>query len=524
MKFGLLVLAYAVLMGVFMYCMRQTIIVMSRLIEYDMRKEIFQQYLKLDRSFFKRNKTGDVMSRITEDVNKVRMYLGPALLYGINLVSLFVIVIITMFKVNYWLSIYTLLPLPVLSVIIYWVSDAIHKKSEKIQKQLAKLTNVVQESMSGIRIIKSYGNEKQWARYFEQETMEYSKLNMDLARVDALFFPSMFLLVGLSTLITIFVGGLNVQNGSVTAGNIAEFVIYVNMLTWPVSAIGWCASIMQQAEASQKRINEFLHTQPELASGNLKASNIKGELRFQDVCFRYPESGILALNKLSFTIHPGEKIAVVGKTASGKTTIAELILRMYDPTDGRIFLDKQLLSDFDISSLRKQMAYVPQDVFLFSDSIANNIGIGLDRTSKEKLDLALKHSGLLSEVEQMPQGQETIIGERGVSLSGGQKQRLAIARAIVEPKPLMILDDCLSAVDAHTEELILNHLFSACWESTLIFITQRLKLTERMDRILVLDQGRLIEQGHFKDLMERNGLFSRLLEIELKAEENQLAK
>jgi ATP-binding cassette subfamily B protein len=519
MKFGLYIFGFALLMGLFMFMMRQTIIVMSRLIEYDLRKEIFEHYLTLDTAFYKRNKTGDLMSRISEDVNKVRMYLGPALLYGINLISLVVIVIFTMFKVNTMLSIYTLLPLPILSFIIYWVSNKINKKSELIQKQLAKLTTICQESFSGIRIIKSYATEDFWKKDLEQNAFSYRNMYLGLAKIDALFFPSMLLLIGLSTLITIYVGGLNVYNGTVTAGNIAEFVIYVNMLTWPVSALGWCASIIQQAEASQKRINDFLETKPEITSpNNVLPIPSRPEIQFENVSFKFPDSGIQAIRDLQLNLSFGTKLAVVGKTASGKTSIAELLLRMYDPTSGRITIGGIDIRNFSLQDLREHIAYVPQDVFLFSDTIEANIEFGIQNQRTGLAKQAASIAAVDPEIEELSSGYQSILGERGVNLSGGQKQRISLARALTKSAPIVILDDCFSAVDPETETAIFDQLFNDLQGKTLLFITQRLKQTQYMDAIAVLDHGKLVQYGTYQSLIKEDGLFNHLYEIENKSD------
>lgn len=521
MKFGFYIFGFALLMGLFMYMMRQTIIVMSRLIEYDLRKDVFQHYLKLDTAFYQRNKTGDLMSRITEDVNKVRMYLGPAMLYGINLISLVLIVIVTMFKVNFMLSLYTLLPLPFLSFIIYWVSNKINKKSEKIQQQLARLTTVSQESFSGIRIIKSYGMESNWKKDLGENARQYKDLYLGLSKIDALFFPSMLLLIGLSTLITIFVGGLNVYNGTVTPGNIAEFVIYVNMLTWPVSALGWCVSIIQQAEASQKRINDFLQTKPDIESngmGHMPTNSL--QIEFDRVDFQYPGSKTKALTNFSISIPQGSRIAIVGKTASGKTSIAELLLRLYDPSLGSIRLGGVDLKTLPVDFIRKQIAYVPQDVFLFSETIEDNIAFGIENQDPQLVRKAAEYASVAAEIEEFPDSYKSILGERGVNVSGGQKQRISLARAFIRDSPIILLDDCLSAVDSQTEQRIMEGFESYLSGKTVILITQRLKQTVYMDNILVLERGKLVQNGNFETLVKEKGLFSQLYEIERKAESN----
>ena len=517
MKFGLMVLGFALLMGLFMFFMRQTIIVMSRLIEYDLRRDLFNHYLLLDTRFYKSNKIGDLMSRISEDVNKVRMYLGPAVLYGINLISLFIIVIITMFNVNFWLSVYCLLPLPFLSFIIYKVSNTINKRSEKIQKQLSRLTSLSQETFSGIRIIKSFNRENNWIHHFTNESSKQKEYSLSLNKIDALFFPSMFLLIGLSTLITIYIGGLNVFKGSVTPGNIAEFVMYITMLTWPVSAIGWCASIIQQAEASQKRINEFLSLQPDINdSKSIQSLSHTLDIEFKDLNFTYPENQVQALHHLNVCIPEGEHVAIVGHTGSGKSTIAELLLRMYDPTSGSISLGHIELDQLKLDVLRNSIAYVPQDVFLFSDSILENILLGAKNKDLplEEIETYCNMACIHDEIIKFPNGYDTQIGERGVSLSGGQKQRLSIARALIKSAKILILDNCLSAVDTETEVKILKNLEKYCKGKTLMLITHRLNQCKNMDRILVLKDGQIAEIGNFEALIREKGIFYNLLMLE----------
>lgn len=500
-----------------MFFMRQTIIVMSRLIEYDLRRDLFNHYLILDTRFYKSNKIGDLMSRISEDVNKVRMYLGPAVLYGINLISLFIIVIITMFNVNFWLSVYCLLPLPFLSFIIYKVSNTINKRSEKIQKQLSRLTSLSQETFSGIRIIKSFNRENNWIHHFTNESSKQKEYSLSLNKIDALFFPSMFLLIGLSTLITIYIGGLNVFKGSVTPGNIAEFVMYITMLTWPVSAIGWCASIIQQAEASQKRINEFLSLQPDINdSKSIQSLSHTLDIEFKDLNFTYPENQVQALHHLNVCIPEGEHVAIVGHTGSGKSTIAELLLRMYDPTSGSISLGHIELDQLKLDVLRNSIAYVPQDVFLFSDSILENILLGAKNKDLplEEIETYCKMACIHDEIIKFPNGYDTQIGERGVSLSGGQKQRLSIARALIKSAKILILDNCLSAVDTETEVKILKNLEIYCKDKTLMLITHRLNQCKNMDRILVLKDGQIAEIGNFEALIREQGIFYNLLMLE----------
>lgn len=512
--FGGLVLLLALLMGVFMYFMRQTIIVMSRLVEYDLRKEVFGHYEKLDLAFYKRNNTGDLMARITEDVSKVRMYIGPAVLYGINLISLFILVIQSMLSVSVELTLYCLLPLPLLSISIYYVSNLINKKSEIIQQKLATLNSIAQEVYSGIRVVKSYVQEAPMVKFFAEESEDYKGKALGLVKVNAFFYPLMLLLIGASTIITVYVGGLQVSQGSVTPGNIAEFVIYVNMLTWPVTAIGWIASIIQQAAASQKRINEFLNTEPTINNPVNNPHPLEGEIEFHDVSFTYPDTGIKALQKVNFKLNPGQKMAIIGRTGSGKTTIADLLVRMYDVSEGSIRIDGKDLREHDLENLRERVGYVPQDVFLFSDTIANNIAFGVENTEIEKADIEqfAKHAAVYEDIDELPERFDTILGERGVTLSGGQKQRVSIARALIKKPDIVILDDCLSAVDTNTEKQILGYFNEALSDKTAIIITHRIYSLLQFDKIIVMEDGQIKEQGNHEELLARKGYYAELYE------------
>ena len=517
MLFAGIVLVLALLMGFFLYLTRQTIIVMSRLIEYDLREVVFDHYQELSLDFYRRNNTGDLMNRITEDVNKVRMYLGPAVMYCANLVSTIALVILSMIAVSPTLTLYTLIPLPFLAISIYYVSSVIHTRSTLIQQQLSKLTSIAQEVFSGIRVVKSYVRERQQVRFFGEESDTYKNMSVDLAKIDAWFFPLMIFMVGASTVLTVYVGGLQVVAGEITAGNIAEFVIYVNMLTWPVTAIGWIASIVQQAAASQKRINEFLDNQPTItdpAPGEDRP--FRGEIVFDNVTFTYPDTGIRAIEHLNLRIAPGEKVAIIGRTGSGKTTIADLLLRMYDVTEGRILIDGTDVRELGLANLRRRTGYVPQDVFLFSDTIYNNIAFGATGDpGRGEVEQFAKYAAVYDDIMDLPLGFETLVGERGVTLSGGQKQRVSIARALIKRPDLILLDDCLSAVDTNTEQQILGYFNEALGDKTAIIITHRIYGSLKFDKIIVLEDGRVADAGTHEELVAKEGYYREIVERQL---------
>ena len=507
--FGITMLLLALLKGGFMFLMRQTLIVMSRYIEFDLRNDMYAHYQQLSTSFYRRNSTGDLMSRITEDVNRVRMYLGPAIMYAINLTVLIVIVVGTMLRVNAQLTLYVLLPLPVLATSIYLVNSVIHKRSEQIQQQLSRLTSIAQESFSGIRVVKAYVQEEPTRLYFDNESEQYKQKSLQLARVQAFFSPLMMMLVGLSTILTIYIGGTQVINGAITSGNVAEFILYVNMLTWPVTSLGWVAALIQRASASQKRINEFMSVKPDIETDSQAGNSrqLHGDVRFDAVSFTYPDTGVEALANVSFHLKPGQKMAVVGRTGSGKTTLAKLLLRKYDATQGQILLDGTDIKQLPLQSLRKQTGYVPQDVFLFSDTVSGNIAFGSEPAGMEQIIHAAKQAAVFKDIEQLPKKFDTIVGERGVTLSGGQKQRISLARALIKNPQLIIFDDCLSAVDAETEETILNNLNLFLSDKTAIVITHRIFSLMNFDKILVLHHGQVAEEGTHDELMLQKGIY-----------------
>ncbi len=518
--FGALVLMLALLRGLFLFFMRQTIILMSRHIEYDLKNEIYNHYQLLSLAFYRRHNTGDLMNRATEDVSRVRMYLGPGIMYTINTVVLFILVISIMLTVNVRLAIFSVLPLPILAVIIYYVNTIINFRSEKIQQRLSALSSFVQENFSGIRVIKSYVREQSVREKFSEESAQYKTHSMALVKVQAMFYPTMLLLVGLSNVITIYIGGVEVMKGTITPGNIAEFIVYLNQLTFPVMSLGWVTSLIQRAAASQKRINEFLDTQPEIESPNVPVQSIQGTINFNNVSFIYPDTGIRALNNVSFTAEAGQMIAIIGRTGSGKSTIANLIMRMYDTTGGEVLIDGYPIHQLNLEGYRGQVGFVPQEVFLFSDTIANNIAFSADVLDMPRIEQAAKNAAVYNNIMELEKGFDTLIGERGVTLSGGQKQRVSIARAIVKQPQILIFDDCLSAVDTRTEEEILSNLGSIMQGKTSIIIAHRISTIKNADKILVMDNGSIIEQGTHDQLMQQKSVYFELYEKQLLEEEN----
>ncbi|MEX8547172.1 MAG: ABC transporter ATP-binding protein [Mucilaginibacter sp.] len=513
--FGAIVLAMALLRGLFLFFMRQTIILMSRHIEFDLKNEIYNHYQTLSLAFYRRNNTGDLMNRVTEDVSRVRMYLGPSIMYAINTAVLFLMVIYAMLAVNVRLAIFSLLPLPVLALAIYIVNTEINHRSERIQERLSGLSSFVQETFSGIRVIKSYVREKFISASFRKESEAYKTDSLSLVKVQALFYPVMLLLAGMSTLITIYVGGIEVMKGNITAGNIAEFVVYVNLLTFPVLSLGWVTSLIQRAAASQKRINEYLGTISEIDQPKTSEIEIKGHIEFKNVSFVYPDTKIMALKEVSFTAAPGELIAVIGRTGSGKSTIANLLMRMYDCTLGEILIDGVPIQQLNLKNYRAQTGFVPQEVFLFSDTIANNIAFSADVLDMPRVENAARSAAVYDNIAAFDEGFKTMIGERGVTLSGGQKQRVSIARAVFKQPKILIFDDCLSAVDTKTEEEILNNLGEVMKGRTSILIAHRISTIKNADKIIVLDEGKIIEQGTHEALMEQKGSYYELYEKQL---------
>ena len=507
----LLILGSVLIAAFFTFLMRQTFIVVSRFIEYDLKNEVFQQYERLSLNFYKKNRTGDLMNRISEDVSKVRMYVGPAIMYSVNTITLFVVVIGYMISIAPMLTLYTVLPLPILSVSIYKLSVAIHKRSTLVQEFLSKLTTFTQESFSGITVIKAYGIENQTQESFSTLSNESKDKNLDLAKVQALFFPLMILLIGISNVIVIYIGGKQFLDGKIEdLGVIVEFIIFVNMLTWPVATVGWVSSIIQQAEASQVRINEFLSQEPEIKNNTQKPTPITGNISFKNVSFTYDDTNIQALKDISFDINSGETIGIIGKTGSGKSTILDLIGRLYDVTKGEITIDSIPIEHLNLNNLRTAIGYVPQDAFLFSDSIRNNIRFGKEEASEEEVIEAAKNAVVHKNIIGFTKGYSTVLGERGITLSGGQKQRVSIARAIIKDPKILLFDDCLSAVDTETEEEILNNLNKISKDKTTFIVSHRVSAAKNADKIIVLDNGEIIQQGTNNQLINTEGYYKEL--------------
>lgn len=517
--YAVLILVMALLRGVFLYFVRQTLIVMSRLVEYDLKNEVFNHYQSLPLSFYRRNNTGDLMNRISEDVGRVRMYLGPSIMYGMQLITLFMMLVPYMFYVNAKLTWYALIPLPLLSISIFYVNNIIEHRSEQIQKSQSRLSTFVQEAFSGIRVIKSFTREKESVNNFTKESDEYKRQSLKLTRVQSLFFPLIMGLIGLSTILTIYAGSVEVINGSITFGNIAEFIIYVNLLTWPVASLGWTTSLVQRAAASQKRINEFLKVKTDIVTEKNLNTELKGKIEFEKVSFTYPDTGIEALKAVSFVINPGESLAIIGTTGSGKSTVSNLISRLYDVTKGEVRLDDVPIKHYNLLSLRSQTGVVPQDVFLFSDTIYNNIAFGLLKPEESKVIQAAKDADVYTSITAFPQGFNTRVGERGITLSGGQKQRVSIARAVVREPKILILDDALSAVDTKTENTILNSMKKIMQDRTSIIISHRVSSAKLANKIIVLNEGSVVEEGTHESLIEHNGTYRELYEKQMQGDE-----
>jgi ATP-binding cassette subfamily B protein len=514
-RYGLYIIASAILQGVFMYLMRQTIVVMSRHIEFDLKNVVFEQYQRLTQRFFKQNNTGDLMNRISEDVGKVRMYVGPAIMYALNTGFTIVLVISIMLSVSPKLTLLTLAPLPLLAFLVYKVANLINVKSLAVQEQLSTLSTFAQESFSGMRVIKSYHRLNWFNRKFKQEAIQYRSVNEELFKVNATFQPIMILMVGISTLITIYVGGRLYFNGEVSAGNITEFIYYVNLLTWPIASIGWVTSLVQSAAASMERLNEFLSEEPDFKSGTHKPDTFLGRVEFKNVSFTYPNSGIQALDNVSFKVEAGHSLGILGKTGSGKSTITALMVRQYDPSEGQILVDGVNIKDWHLPTLKRYLGWVPQEAFLFSDTIARNIAFGLDTFSIQEVERAAVAAGVHDNIIDFPKGYETKVGERGITLSGGQKQRVSIARALAKDPKLMVFDDCLSAVDTETEELILGNIKEATSSISSIIIAHRVSSVKHCEQIICLDNGAVIEKGTHSELENAGGHYSELISLQL---------
>lgn len=510
LRYILFLVGSAILSGILTFWMRQTIINVSRYIEYDLKNEIYQQYQKLSLNFYKKNRTGDLMNRISEDVTKVRMYTGPAIMYSINTLTLFIVALVFMFRQAPMLTLYTIIPLPILSIIIYKISSEIHKRSTIVQQYLSKLSTFSQETFSGISVIKAYGIEPQTSASFNELSETNKEKQLSLVRIQALFFPMMILLIGLSNVLVIYIGGKQYMNGEISLGTISEFIMYVNLLTWPVATVGWVTSIVQEAEASQNRINEFLKTKPEIQNNNTELSEIKGEIEFKEVSFTYDDTNIQALKNVSFKVKSGQTLAVIGKTGSGKSTILDLVGRLYDVDHGTILIDQKPIETLNLYSLRDATGYVPQDAFLFSDSINNNIKFGKENATDQEVIEAAKLAQVHKNIVKFNKQYDTVLGERGITLSGGQKQRVSIARAIIKKPQIMLFDDCLSAVDTETEEKILNNLKTITKGKTTIIVSHRISSAKNADQIIVLDDGQIVQSGTHEDLINTDGYYKEL--------------
>lgn len=519
LQYAAIILGLALLSGIFLFFTRQTIIVMSRMVEYDLKNEIYAKYQQLDIAFYKRNNTGDMMNRISEDVGRVRMYIGPAVMYILNTFFRFTLTITAMLHVNAQLTLYVLIPLPILAIAIYIVSYTINRKGILIQEQLSDITTHAQEAFSGIRVLKAYGRENYSVNKFELQSAEYRKRSMGLVKTESLFQPIMILLIGLSNIFIVYIGGKLAIEGKISYGNIVEFILYVNALTWPIASLGWVTSLIQRAAVSQKRINEFLQTQPEIFNPTENPTKIEGSIEFKNVNFTYSDTNIQALKDVSFSIKKGSSLAIIGRTGSGKSTIANLICRLYDVNSGEILLDNKNIKNINLYELRSQIGYAPQEVFLFSDTISNNIGFSMDKKEDEAIEEASKNAAIYSNIMDFPSKFETIVGERGITLSGGQKQRISIARAIIKQPQLLIFDDCLSAIDTETEEKILNNLKKIMHGKTSIIISHRVSSVKNADTIIVMDHGQIIEQGNHSDLMFKKGSYFELFKMQLLEEE-----
>lgn len=507
----LLIIATTIIAGFLTFLMRQTLIVMSRHIEFDLKNEVFRQYENLSQNFYKKNRTGDLMNRISEDVSKVRMYVGPAVMYSINTIIRFVIVIVYMYNVSPRLTLYTILPLPLLSYAIFKLSTEINKRSTVFQQYLSKVSSFSQEIFSGVRVIKAYSLEEQHQNNMINLANESKNKSLNLAKVQSLFGPLMLALIGISNLVVIYFGGLLYIDGTIKSiGTIAEFILYVNMLTWPVASLGWVSSMVQEAEASQKRLNEFLKIEPEIKNKNTNQSIIEGSIVFENVSYTYPDTNIKAIQDISFTVKKGETLAILGKTGSGKSTILSLISRLYDVSEGKITIDKNEISSLNLYDLRNSIGIVPQDAFLFSDSIKNNIKFGKEDATDEQVKSASKSAVIHDNIMGFNKQYDTVLGERGITLSGGQKQRVSIARAIIKNPPILLFDDCLSAVDTETEEAILNNLNAICKDKTTIIVSHRVSSAKNADKIIILDDGKIIQQGSHNQLINQEGYYSSL--------------